>query len=329
MSAPNTTSPDTSSRIELRHLRYFLAVFEELHFGRAAQTLHMAQPPLSQAIRRLEEYLGVPLFERTSRSVSPTEAGRVFADEARRLLGDLDLAVAATRRNGALATELRIGCVHDLPLERLLRFIAALKQHDPTVEPRVTHLPAVEQLRRLRRGELDLGVFHDAREQADIETEPLFAGSPMVALLPSGHPLAAQQVLGQRELRDEVLVSFSRLANPPLHDRMLAEIERAGYRFRHVHEVAGAETRDLLAAVAQNIGVAFAPSTITELSEGSVGVARRLDPAPAMPSTVVAWYRSARGWPASVLDTVRVVARQLATAEGIDPTQMDIGQPAG
>lgn len=124
----------------------------------------MAQPPLSQAIRRLEDSLGVQLFERTSRVVSPTEAGRFFAEKARRVLASLDLAVAAARRASALETDLRIGCVHDLPLERLLRFLAALKEHDSTVQPRVTHLPSVEQVRRLRRGELDLGVFHDARE---------------------------------------------------------------------------------------------------------------------------------------------------------------------
>jgi DNA-binding transcriptional LysR family regulator len=315
LNSPNAISPDISSRIELRHLRYFLAVFEELHFGRAAKALHMAQPPLSQAIRKLEECLGVPLFERTSRSVAPTEAGRVFAEEARQLLGSLNRAISATRRAGALATELRIGCVHDLPVERLLRFIAALKEHDQTLEARVTHLSSLEQLVRLRRGELDLGVFHEAHEQPDIDTEPLFAGSSMVAVLPAGHQLAAKRVLGQSELREEVLVNYSRTVDPALHDSMLAEIERAGYRFRRVHEVGGAELRDLLPAVVQNLGVAFAPAWITGMSEGGVAVTRPLEPAPAMPPTVVAWHARVLRWPPSVLETVRLVARRLASAE--------------
>ena len=160
-----------------------------------------------------------------------------------------------------------------------------LNDHDPTLQPRVTHLPSVEQLRRLRRGELDLGVFHHARKYADIETEPLFAGVPMVALLPRGHPLTAKEVLGHRELQDEVLISLSRADDPPLHDRILEAIESAGYRFRGVHEVGGADTCVLLPAIAQSMGIAFAPSSLAESSANGAGVARRLDPAPLMPQT--------------------------------------------
>ena len=325
-SSANPSSLRSPPGIEARHLRYFLAVFEELHFGRAAESLYMAQPPLSQAIRKLEDNLGLPLFERTSRAVTPTEAGCVFAEHARRILAGLDLAVAEARRAGALETDLRIGCIHDLPLERLLRFLAALKEHDPTVQPRVTHLPSVEQLRRLRRGELDLGVFHHARKYADIETEPLFAGVPMVALLPRGHPLTAKEVLGHRELQDEVLISLSRADDPSLHDRILEAIESAGYRFRGVHEVGGADTRDLLPAIAQSMGIAFAPSSLAESSADGAGVARRLDPAPSMPQTVVAWRTSPRRWPQTVLDTVRGVARELAEQDGIDQATIDIGR---
>lgn len=327
---PATPPPSSSDRtalgIEVRHLRYFLAVFEELHFGRAAEALHMAQPPLSQAIRKLENNLGVQLLERTSRVVSPTEAGRAFAEQARRVLASLDFAVVEARRAGALETDLRIGCVHDLPLERLLRLLVALKEHDPTLLPQVTHLSSVEQVRRLRRGELDLGVFHHAQEHADIEMEPVFAGVPMVALLPSGHRLAAKQVLGHRELQDEVLVSLSRADNPSLHDRILESIESAGYRFRGVHEVGGADARDLLPAVAQNMGVAFASSSLIEVSEGGAGVVRPLDPAPSMPETVVAWHANPRRWPQTVLDTVRAVARELAANDGIDQATIDIGR---
>src|SRR3954454_21826940 len=114
-----------SPSIELRHLRYFLAVFEELHFGRAAERLHIAQPPLSQAIRRLETELGVRLLHRTSRIVIATEPGKVFAEEARKVLAAFDLSVSEARRAAGLPSVVRIGCSPFLPIESLQAFLAA------------------------------------------------------------------------------------------------------------------------------------------------------------------------------------------------------------
>src|SRR5881396_207247 len=98
--ASHASTPLDIDRVDLRLLRYFLAVIEELHFGRAAKRLHISQPPLSQAVRRLEDQLGVDLLERSSRGVAPTDAGRAFAEQARRVLTGLDLAVAEPRRAG-------------------------------------------------------------------------------------------------------------------------------------------------------------------------------------------------------------------------------------
>src|SRR6266508_1338457 len=145
--------------IELRHLRYFVMVSEELHFRRAAERLYMAQPPLSQAIRQLEEQLGVQLLDRTSRVVTLTEAGRVFAEEARKLLSGVELAVAAARRAGGGVLSLQIGFPPYLPTEPLVRFLDGLHEREPRVRPEVRHLFAFEQVGRLQRGELDLGIF--------------------------------------------------------------------------------------------------------------------------------------------------------------------------
>jgi DNA-binding transcriptional LysR family regulator len=211
----------SSTAIELRHLRYFLAVVDELHFGRAAERVHMAQPPLSQAIRRLEDELGVRLFERTSRAVSVTEAGRVFAEEARQLLASFERAVAEARRAGGEG-RLRLGCLPDLPIARVQRFLRGLQERDPRWQSEVTHLPSLEQVRRLRAGQLELGILDGVGEHDQIEVEPLFRGEPVVTLLPGGHRLAAKERLDPGDLGEERLVLFPRPANPYLHDHLLA-----------------------------------------------------------------------------------------------------------
>lgn len=301
--------------MELRHLRYFLAVMEELHFGRAAERLHISQPPLSQAIRKLEHELGVQLLQRTSRVVIPTEAGRVFAEEARKVLATLDVAVAETMRAGGVGSSLRIGCVPYLPIDRLQRFLAALNERDPSVSTHVTDLLALEQVRRLRAAELDLGIFPYAEDHEGIELEPLFAGNAVAMYLPIGHRLAAQDALRPDDLRDEVLVTGPRAVNPALYDRALALFAGAGYSFRSVHETGGASIRDVMLSVAGGLGVALGPHSLAELSEAaSIVVRRPLDPPVSMPDTVVAWRAHPPRRLQTVLSVVRGVARTLRQA---------------
>ena len=129
-----------NANIELRHVRYFLVVAEELHYGRAAKRLHMAQPPLSRAIRRLESELGVRLLERTSRSVSLTAAGRVFAEEAREILSSVDFAIREARSTAAAeGATIRLGCVPHAPIDRLHRFLTGLRAIVPGAHTVVEH----------------------------------------------------------------------------------------------------------------------------------------------------------------------------------------------
>jgi DNA-binding transcriptional LysR family regulator len=297
--------------IELRHLRYFLAVSEELHFGRAAQRLHIAQPPLSQAIRKLEHELGVSLLRRTSRVVTQTEAGRVFAEEARNVLASFDRALAEARKSGGVGTKLRIGCAVDLAIERLLRFLTALHETEPALEAHVTHLAASEQVARLRRGDLDLGIFFHAEEYDDLEMSPVFAGEHLAVYLPREHHLAAREVLGPSDLAGETLVTFPRDANPALHDHLLTSFGAAGYRFRSVEEAGGLNARDLMVAVAERSGVAFWP-VIREGSETStIVMARALDPPLTMPDTVIAWATVPERLPAALIESIRKLANRL------------------
>jgi DNA-binding transcriptional LysR family regulator len=310
----------TPPAIELRHLRYFLAVFEELHFGRAAKRLRIAQPPLSQAIRKIESELGVQLFERTSRMVSATAAGSVLATEARKVLAAFDVAVAEARRAGGAASPLRIGCVPLLPIQPLLRFLGALHERDPNIRVQVTHLDFLEQARLLSAGELDLGIFHDAAgDHADFESEALFAGEPLAAFLPPGHALAARSVLKPEDVRSETLVVFPAEANPALHERLLANIEDAGYWFDEMGEASGMNPRDVMLSVAEGVGVALGPVSLQEVSDvGSIVLRRPLEPPVLMPDMVVAWRSDPPGRMKEKLSVVREVARELHAADQRD-----------
>jgi DNA-binding transcriptional LysR family regulator len=303
--------------IEIRHLRYFLAVSDELHFRRAAQRLHIAQPPLSQAIRKLEASLGVRLLERTSRAVTPTEAGRVFAEEARKVLAGLEHAVAEARRVGGVPARPRMGCVTHLPMALLQRFLDRLHRRDPHSQPEVMHLVTVEQLRRLRAGELELGILYYVEdfEFDGIEVEPLFDGTEMVALVPERHPAAAKDTVGPDDLAGEELVLFPRALNRPLHDWLVEQITEAGYRFQGVHEASGTDPRDIVLAVAEGAGVALVPVVYEDAQVGGTLARRPVEVPVSMPPTVIGWHRKPPERLSEFIDNARAVARELRAAD--------------
>jgi DNA-binding transcriptional LysR family regulator len=293
-SRPPDAGRSVSKGIELRHLRYFVAVSEELHFGRAAERLHIAQPPLSQAIRKLEDNLGVRLLHRTSRVVAPTDAGRVFLEEARKVLAAFEFAVAEAQRTGENSSALRVGCVPNLPIERLLRFLRVLQDLGGDAAPHIAHLDATEQVKRLRGGDLDLGIVHHAEDYDELELVPLFEGERLAALLPPGHRLAERDSLHPKDLEGESLVVFPRDGNAALHDGMLTLIEGAGYSVANVREAGGMDARDLLIAVASGLGIGMGAHSVKEVSEaGSLVVRRALDPPVAMPETMLVWRKNA------------------------------------
>jgi DNA-binding transcriptional LysR family regulator len=296
--------------IDLRQLRYFLAVYDELHFGRAARRLQMAQPPLSQAIRRLEDELGVPLLHRSSRAVTATDAGLVFAAEARKVLATLDIAVSEARRAEAKDAGLQIGCVPHVPLERLHRLVSAIKERAPFARPRVQHLPAAEQLARLEQGGLDLTIVDDVEdEQCNLHVLPLFRGGPIGAVVPVGHDLAGTPALTPDDLASEQLVMFPRRANPALHDGLLVIFRSGGYRFRRVIHATGPSRRDMMLAVAQGDGVALLPaSTQAVVDSSAVVVFRPLTEAVFMPDTVLVWRA---GPPARLVESLAAI-REIA-----------------
>jgi DNA-binding transcriptional LysR family regulator len=298
--------------IELRHLRYFLAVVEELHFGRAAERLHIAGPPLSQAIRKLEDELGVLLFNRSNRAVTVTEAGATLAQQAVAVFAAFNLAVEETRRAGGSSDGLRTGCIPLLSLPRLQAFLAALAASDSGVRPQVAHLEFAEQVARLRSAELDIAIFHDVGEIDRVEVQPLFAGEPLGVFVRTGHPLAGRRSVGPDDLRSETLVTFPRAENPALHDRVLEILEDAGFSFAAVREATSTHARDVMLAVADGVGVAFEPLSLASASEARALVCcRLLDSLVLMPDTVVGWRANPPRHLGALLTSVRDVARML------------------
>ncbi|RJL34561.1 LysR substrate-binding domain-containing protein [Bailinhaonella thermotolerans] len=217
----------------VRHLRYFEAVAEELHFGNAAIRLGMAQPPLSQRIQRLERELGVRLFDRTSRQVRLTDAGRALLAEAREILGRVDHlhAVMERARRGEVGT-LRAAVTPDLAAPVVAALIAAAP---PGVRLALSQIGTVEQVAALTAGELDVGVLHHPVTAPGLAFGPMLA-QPVGVLLEEGDPLAASASVHLADLSGRDLVLFPRATAPGLYDEMIAGCRRHGFDPPAVHE---------------------------------------------------------------------------------------------
>jgi DNA-binding transcriptional LysR family regulator len=249
--------------IELRHLRYFAAVAETLHFGRAAQQLGMAQPPLSQQIRDLERHLGYPLFDRTTRGVKLTRVGQFFLERARQTLAKMVDDVETARRLGSgQEGVLTVGFSGSTMLTALPKAIGRYRASHPNVELRLRELVTAEQMVSLEDGTLDLGFLRDgeAREGLTIET---ILREPFVAALPSRHKLRAKTAISPAELRDEPFVLFARKMGNLAFDRTVACCEEAGFRPNFVQDAPQWPT--VLRLVAAGVGVSLAPACVASL----------------------------------------------------------------
>ena len=250
--------------IDLRHLRYFLAVAEELHFGRAAVRLHIAQPPLSQQIKQLERNLGHPLFLRTSRSVTLTAAGKELLDRARRILTRVDEDLAAVRRVGrgevgTLTIAFTGSAILRDPLPEAIR---TYRGKYPEVDLRLRELGTMLQIAALRDGSIDLGFLRDPGPFDGLVIEEL-SREPYMAVLPSRHPLAKLRVVPVRKLRGEPFVFHRRDIGPLAFDRTMAVCDQAGFRPAIVQEAPQWPT--VIRLVESGLGVSIAPTCVSKL----------------------------------------------------------------
>ena len=246
--------------MELRHLRYFVVLAEELHFGRAARRLAISQPPLSVAIRQLEESVGARLFERNSKEVRLTPAGQALQTSARLLLRQAEEAALEARDvSQGSAGRLRIGFVGAMLYRGLPQTLAKFQAKHPAVRITLAELNSGEQITELLHDRLDFGFVHTSRMPAEL-CHALLVSEPFVACLPVGHRLTRRRTVATASLRDEPFVLFSRSASPDYHERILAICADAGFRPEVRHEVR--HWLSVVSLVSQGMGVALVPSAL-------------------------------------------------------------------
>ncbi|MEU6069705.1 MULTISPECIES: LysR family transcriptional regulator [Streptomyces] len=253
--------------IEVRQARYFLAVAETLHFGRAAEQLRMSQPPLSQAILQLERQLGVRLFDRTGRRVTLTETGRAFATECRKLVAASQHAQeVADEVEAGLVGTLRLGAVASALSEPLLATIAAFGHARPRVDLRITEVDTGSGRQALLRHEIDVAVIRPSTPVRGLRIQP-WRHDEFVIALPPDHPLApdAPSAVDLARFADEPWVWLSREASPDYHDQLTATCRRAGFGPDVRHLANSILTQ--LAMVACGLGVTLVPN-VTARSTG-------------------------------------------------------------
>ena len=261
------------SEIEIRHLRYFVAVAEELHFGRAAQRLYIAQPPLSQQIRRLEELLGYPLFARTSRSVALTAAGKLLLERARRTLNNLQRDLEETRSAGrGEVGSLHIGFVGSAMLTTLPEIFRRYRKAYPKVRLHLHESFTALVVEGLQSGTLDVGLLRDGDATEGIVATPIFA-EPFVAVLPAAHPKVRKagmrrKTISAEDLREEPFVYYPRSAGSLAFERPFLQCKEHGFEPRIVQEASHWLT--ILRLIASGLGVSIAPACVRQIASPEV-----------------------------------------------------------
>ena len=253
-----------NEEIELRHLRYFLAVAETLHFSKAAENIGIAQPPLSQQIKRLEQLIGHRLFDRTTRGVKLTLAGQLLAERARSTLEKVQDDLAQVRRLGrGEEGTLTVGFSGSVMFTELPAAIESYRRRYPKVELRLRELATSAQIAALLNGTLDLAFMRDGDPTEGIQIKT-WLEERYIAVLPEAHELAGKRRLRVRDLQKEHFVLFARRMGPLAFDRTIACCERNGFRPNIVQE--GTQWPTIVRLVAAGIGVSLAPACMASVA---------------------------------------------------------------
>ncbi len=248
--------------MDLRHLKYFVAVAEELHFGRAAQRLHISQPPLSQQIRQLEEEIGVRLLNRTKRRVEITPAGEAFLAEARRMLAAAEEAVRrAVRADKGEIGSLAVGFIGSANYSVLPPVIREFRRRFPDVELSLTEMNTSNQIEALRTGRMQVGFLRPPPgiEESGLATAPVYR-EPLVVAMPRNHPLQGETTLPLRLLTKESFIMIPRQRGPGYFDYLIALCQQEGFSPYIVLEASQFHT--IVGLVAAELGIAVVPASM-------------------------------------------------------------------
>ncbi|MGY6270946.1 LysR family transcriptional regulator [Achromobacter denitrificans] len=256
--------------MELRHLKYFVAVATELHFTRAAQRLGIGQPPLSQQIQQLEREIGTPLFVRDRRGVALTEAGEAFLAEAQQVLDGAERAKVAARRiaNGEVGT-LSLGFTVSASIHPFVpRLIRTYRSSYPGVAVSLAENSTLELVRRVQHGSIDLAfVRAPTADMPGVRVETLLS-EPMLAVVPSTHALAGRQSIDLCELADDTFIFYPRKVGVGLYNAVVQACEAAG--FTPSEGIEAPQLTSVVTFVAAGMGVSVIPATMSQLQAEGV-----------------------------------------------------------
>lgn len=254
--------------MELRHLKYFVAVAEELHFGKAARRLHIAQPPLSMQIMDLEQELGVKLFDRTRRAIQLTDAGSYFLKEAQQLLLHAEQAAETARRiYRGHAGRLVVGFVGSVIHTFLPQGLRSFRERYPDVELVLQEINTAEQIRSLLARRIDVGVHYLYGHDALLASQQI-AKAPLMAVLPGKHPLSGRASLHLKELAREPFIANTRSSEPVVRNAFISMCHSAGFTPRITQEAGQVQT--VLGLVASGLGVCLLPDFIKHIKRPGV-----------------------------------------------------------
>ena len=278
-----------ASMFDLNQLRCFVAVAEELHFGRAAARLNMTQPPLSRQIQVLEHIIDAPLLERTSRSVRLTPAGRSFLPEARRILKLAETASQVARRIALGKTgSLKIGFTAAAAYGYLPELIAACRAKLPEIDFSLKEMVSGDQFEALASGQIDAGLLRPPIARPELQSRRVLA-EPLLAAIPKKHPLAAAETVSIKDFDAQPFVMYSPYESRYFHDLLVALFTQADILPRYVQHVG--QIHSILAMVRAGLGVSIVPAAAANLKIAEVKLRPLKLRAPAPVELFMVWRR--------------------------------------